>query len=117
MQARQEADSLQALVSEAAGQAADAWAQVQAFEAKGDAAAAASAAAQAVALQQQCQEQQEVVEAAARQAADQVRHALLHFERLHGHVYQPDDRRQGTCSAVLCCDVLCCAAMCWAVLC
>ena len=80
LQARQEADSLQALVGEAAGEAAAAWAQVQAFEAKGDAAGAASAAAQAVALQQRCQEQQGVVEAAARQAADQVRCAQIHFK-------------------------------------
>ncbi len=72
MQARQQADSFEAEVSNAAGQAADAWALVEAMEAKGDAAAAADKAAQAVALQQQYQERQDAADAAASQAQQQV---------------------------------------------
>ncbi|KAL0022404.1 hypothetical protein WJX77_008671 [Trebouxia sp. C0004] len=69
--ARQQADSLEAEVSNAAGQAADAWALVEVMEAKGDAAAAADKAAQAVALQQQYQERQAAADAAASQAQQQ----------------------------------------------
>ncbi|KAL0030919.1 hypothetical protein WJX79_001187 [Trebouxia sp. C0005] len=69
--ARQQADSFEAEVSDAAGQAADAWALVEAMEAKGDAAAAADKAAQAVALQQEYQERQAAADAAASQAQQQ----------------------------------------------
>ncbi len=72
MQARQQANSFEAEVSDAAGQAAEAWGLVEAMEAKGDAAAAADKAAQAVALQQQYQERQAAADAAASQAQQQV---------------------------------------------
>lgn len=72
LQARQEADSKQSLVSQAAGQAAAAWAQVEAMENKGDAAGAASAAAEAVALQQLTQQHQAAAEAVAAVAQQQV---------------------------------------------
>ena len=72
MQARQQADSCEAEVGDAAGQAADAWALVEAMEAKGDAAAAADKAAQAVALQQQYQERKAAADAAASRAQQQV---------------------------------------------
>ncbi len=77
MQARQQADSFEAEVSAAAGQAADAWALVEAMEAKGDAAAAADKAAQAVALQQQYQERQAAADTAASQAQQQVHNSGL----------------------------------------
>lgn len=77
MQARQQADSFEAEVSDAAGQAAEAWALVEAMEAKGDAAAAADKAAQAVALQQQYQERQAAADAAASQAQQQVHTTAL----------------------------------------
>ena len=64
---------MQAVASQAAGQAADAWAQVESQEVKGDAVAASEAAAQAVALQQHYNEQRAAAEAAAGQAAEQVR--------------------------------------------
>ena len=60
-------------MSDAAGQAADAWALVEAMEAKGDAAAAADKAAQATALQQKYQQRQAAADAAASQAQQQVR--------------------------------------------
>lgn len=63
---------MQAEVSSAAGQAADAWAAVEALEAKGDAAAAADGAAHAVALQQQFEERQAAADAASKQAQQQV---------------------------------------------
>ncbi|KAL3155726.1 hypothetical protein ABBQ32_012747 [Trebouxia sp. C0010 RCD-2024] len=68
MQARQQAGVTQAEVSLAAGQAAAAWAQVEAMESKGDAAGAAASAAEAVALQQQAQQCQAAADAAAVQA-------------------------------------------------
>jgi len=77
VQARQQADSFGAEVSDAAGQAAEAWALVEAMEAKGDAAAAADKAAQAVALQQQYQERQAAADAAASQAQQQVHSIAL----------------------------------------
>lgn len=72
IQARQQADSTQAEVSRAAGQAAAAWAEVDAMESKGDAAGAATSAAEAVALQQQAQQRQAAASAAAAQAQQQV---------------------------------------------
>ena len=73
LQARQQADSTQAEVSWAAGQAAAAWAEVEAMESKGDAAGAAANAAEAVALQQQAQQRQAAASAAAAQAQQQVK--------------------------------------------
>ena len=64
---------MQAAVSTAAGEAADAWALVEALEGQGDAAGAALGAAQAVALQQQFQEKLAGADAAAGQAQQQVR--------------------------------------------
>lgn len=78
MQARQQAGVTQAEVSLAAGQAAAAWAQVEAMESKGDAAGAAASAAEAVALQQQAQQCQAAADAAAVQAHRQVRVASRH---------------------------------------
>ena len=72
IQALQQADSTQAEVSRAAGQAAAAWAEVEALESKGDAAGAAASAAEAVALQQQAQQRQAAASAAAAQAQRQV---------------------------------------------
>ena len=79
MQARQEADSKQSLVSLAAGQAAAAWAQVEVMENKGDAAGAASTAAEAVALQQLTQQHQAAAEAAAALAQQQVLQISLYL--------------------------------------
>lgn len=72
LQARQHADSTQADVSWAAGQAAAAWAEVETMESKGDAAGAAASAAEAVALQQQAQQRQAAASAAAAQAQQKV---------------------------------------------
>ena len=72
LQARQQADSTQAEVSRAAGQAAAAWAEVEVMESKGDAAGAAASAAEAVALQQQAQQRQAAASAAAARAQQQV---------------------------------------------
>ena len=73
---------MQAEVSSAAGQAADAWAAVEALEAKGDAAAAADGAAHAVALQQQFEERQAAADAAAKQAQQQVQPDCGHRQNI-----------------------------------
>lgn len=72
LQARQQADRNLAEVSQAAGKAAAAWAEVKASESRGDAAGAAATAAEAVALQQQAAQCQAAAEAAAAQAQQQV---------------------------------------------